>query len=127
VALLAHVPLPTTSGSVQNLLGVATEVNPMDQFSVRLDHRLSDTDRVYGRLTSYHVSDEQPFGTSALNETLVPGFGRTVTTKSKNLALGHTHTFGANWLNEVRFGYLNASGGQVSPNQGVNFAEATGL
>jgi hypothetical protein len=127
VALLAHVPLPTTSGSVQNLLAVATDVNPMDQVSVRLDHRLSDGDRLYGRFTSYNVTDEQPFGTSALNETLVPGFGRTVTTKSKNLALGHTHRFAANWLNEVRFGYLSVSGGQVSPNQGVNVAGATGL
>ena len=127
VGLLAHVPLPTTDGSVQNLLAVGTEVNPMDQFSVRLDHRPSDGDRLYGRFTSYTVSDEQPFGTSALNETLVPGFGRTVTTKGNNLALGHTHALGANWLNEVRFGYLRASGGQVSPNQGVNFAGATGL
>ena len=127
VALLARVPLPTTSGTVQNLLAVGNEVNPMNQFSVRLDHRLSGNDRLYGRFTSYDVSDEQPFGTSSLNETLVPGFGRTVTTTSKNLALGHTHAFGASWVNEVRFGYLSASGGQVSPNQGVNFAGATGL
>jgi hypothetical protein len=127
VGLLAHVPLPTSSGSVQNLLAVGSNANPMNQFTLRLDHRLSDSDRLYGRFTSYDVRDEQPFGTSALSETLVPGFGRTVTTKSKNLAVGQTHTFGTNWLNEVRFGYLSASGGQVSPNQGVNFAGATGL
>ena len=92
-----------------------------------MDHRLSASDTLYGRFTSYDVSDLQPFGTSSLNETLVPGFGRTVTTKSRNLALGYTHAFGTKWLNEIRFGYLNASGGQVSPNQGTNFAAASGL
>ena len=57
-----------------------------------------------------------------MNEALVPGFGRTVTTQSENVALGYTHAFGLDWLNEIRFGYLNARGGQVSPNQGVDFA-----
>src|SRR4029079_13376432 len=67
------------------------------------------------------------FSTSSLNEALVPGFGRTVTTASENVALGHTHSFGSSWLNEVRFGYLRARGGQVSPNEGVNFAATSGL
>ncbi|MEQ1912613.1 MAG: hypothetical protein ABMA15_27585, partial [Vicinamibacterales bacterium] len=39
----------------------------------------------------------------------------------------HTHTFGNRWLNEIRFGYLGARGGQVSPNAGVTFAATTGL
>ncbi|HEV3214951.1 MAG TPA: TonB-dependent receptor [Vicinamibacterales bacterium] len=127
VALLAHVPQPTSGGSVQNLLAVGREMNPMDQFSLRVDHLLARGDNLYGRLTNYSVSDAQPFGTSSLNETLVPGFGRTVTTRSRNLALGYTHAFGSAWLNEVRFGYLSVSGGQASPNQGVNFAAGTGL
>ena len=127
LALLAHVPGPTAGGSVQNLLAVGSQVNPMDQFSVRLDHRLSGGDALYGRFTSYSVSDAQPFGTGSLNETLVPGFGRNVTTVSRNLALGYTRAFGPNWLNEVRFGYLGAGGGQASPNQGVTFAGASGL
>ena len=127
VAMLNHVPLPTSSGSVQNLLGVGTQVNPMDQFSLRLDHRLPGGNTLYGRFTTYAVSDAQPFGTSSLSETLVPGFGRTVTTRSRNLALGYTHAFRSSWLNEVRFGYLSATGGQVSPNQGVDFAGVAGL
>ena len=127
LALLGQVPLPTNTGSVQNLLAVGAQASPMDQFSVRIDHRLSPDDQLYGRFTTYSVSDEQPFGTSSLNETLVPGFGRTVTTTSRNLALGATHIFGAAWLNELRFGYLSAGGGQVSPNQGTNFSSASGL
>jgi hypothetical protein len=126
-SLLGTVPLPTSSGLVQNLLGVEDQVNPMNQFSLRVDHRLGASDKLYGRFTAFRVHDTQPFGTSSLNEALVPGFGRTVTTISENLALGHTHMFGSNWLNELRFGYLNARGGQVSPNQGFNFAASSGL
>ena len=127
MSLLQRVPAASSSGNVQNLTSVGAQLNPMDQFSVRMDHRVWDSDSVYGRFTSYDVHDLQPFGTSSLGETLVPGFGRTVTTKAKNLALGYTHAFGTKWLNEIRFGYLNASGGQVSPNQGTNFAAPVGL
>jgi len=127
VALLRKIPGPTVSGAVQNLLAVGTQQNPMNQFTVRMDHRLSENDTLFGRFTSYDVSDTQPFGTSSLNETLVPGFGRVVTTTSRNLALSHTHAISNSVLNELRFGWLSAGGGQVSPNQGTPFAAASGL
>lgn len=126
-ALLAAVPAPTGSGLVQNLLGVEDMKNTMNQFSVKLDHRVSSRDQLFGRITTFRVNEVQPFGTGSLNEALVPGFGRTVATQSENLAIGHTHTFGNTWLHEIRFGYLGARGGQVSPNAGVDFAAASGL
>ncbi len=126
-ALLAKVSLPTGAGLVQNLLAVGGQQNPMNQFQVRVDHRLSAADNLYGRFTSYRVSDEQPFGTSSLGETLVPGFGRVIKTQAENLGIGYTHMFGSRWVNEIRFGYLGARGGQASPNQGVNVAAVAGL
>lgn len=71
--LLQRVPLPTASGAVQNLLAVERENTPMDQGAVRVDHRLSDNDTMFSRFTAYNVRDVQPFGTSSLNETLIPG------------------------------------------------------
>src|SRR5262245_19809640 len=127
LALLAKVPLPTGAGTVQNLLAVDDQVNPMNQFSLKTDHRLGINDSVYGRVTVYRVDDTQPFGTTSLNEALVPGFGRTVTTHSENVAAGYAHTFSARWMNELRFGYLRARGGQVSPNAGFDFAARSGL
>jgi len=126
-ALLHKVPAPTSDGSVQNLLAVGAEDNPMNQVTLRIDHRLTTDDTLFGRFTAYDVKDVQPFGTGSLNESLVPGFGRLVTTKSRNLAVSHTHTFGASILNELRFGWLTASGGQESPNRGSNFATTAGL
>jgi hypothetical protein len=126
-AFLERVPVPTSEGVVQNLLAVGTEDAPMNQVTARIDHRLSGNDDLFGRFTVYRVSDAQPFGTSALNETLIPGFGRIVKTRSQNLALSYTHTFAPSVLNELRFGWLHASGGQESPNQGSDFAGTTGL
>jgi hypothetical protein len=126
-ALLAQVPNPTSDGLVQNLLAVEKEINPMDQVTVRLDHRFAGDDSLYGRFTLYKVSDQQPFGTSSVNEALVPGFGRSVSTRGKSLALGYTRALTDRILNETRFGYLSAGGGQVSPNQGANFAALSGL
>ncbi len=126
-ALLARVPLPTSSSAAGNLAAVERQDADMDQFSVRLDHRLTGNDQIMGRFTSYNVNERQPFGTSKLNETLVPGFGRVVTTSSRNLALSHMRTFGTGVLNEIRFGFLNAQGGQFSVNEGVDFASGAGL
>jgi len=125
--LLSKVSLPTSAGLVQNLVAVGKQDSPMDQFSLRVDHTLSAKDNIFGRMTTYDVRDVQPFGTSSLNETLVPGFGRIVNTRARNLALSYVHTFSPRVLNEFRFGYLSAGGGQSSPNQGVDFAAMSGL
>jgi len=125
--LLSNVPLPTSSGEVRNLAAAELQRANMDQVSLRLDHRLTDGVQLMGRFTAYDVSDSQPFGTSRLNETLVPGFGRIVTTRSRNLALSHLHSVGPRLLNELRFGFLNVEGGQFSVNEGVDFAGQVGL
>jgi len=124
LAILAKVPAPTTGGTVQNLLAAEPEETPMDQYSLRIDHRLSENDNFFARFTTYDVKDVQPFGTSSLNESLVPGFGRVVNTRGRNLALSYIHTFSPHVLNEFRFGYLTTGGGQTSPNQGVSLAAA---
>lgn len=127
-AFLAKVPLPNAGvGEVQNLISAGQQKTDMDQFSLRIDHRLTSQDQLFGRLTVDDVEERQPFGTSELNESLVPGFGRLVTTKSRNVVLSHTRTFGTNVLNELRFGYLNVRGGQFSENRGVDFAQQVGL
>jgi hypothetical protein len=62
-----------------------------------------------------------------LQESLLPGFGRNLSTHAINGAAGWTHAFGPSLLNEFRFGLLKVAGGQTSPNRGVNFAAQTGL
>jgi hypothetical protein len=122
-AVLARVPR-TTGGS---LTAVEESTRDIDQLSLRIDHRLGNSDQVFIRFSTFDADDLQPFGTSALQEALVPGFGRTLTTKTRNIAASHTHLLGADKLNEFRFGWMTVEGGQGSLNRGVDFAAQTGL
>ena len=126
-AFLAHVRLPNSENRVQNLTSVEPQDKAAHQFSVRVDHRLSGTDQLFVRFSSFDATEIQPFGTSVLQEALVPGFGRTLDTTARNLGVSHTRTFGTTMLNELRFGYMSVDGGQASLNAGVDFAGQVGL
>ncbi len=124
---LNKVPLPTGDGEVQNLTAVETLDRNVAQFSLRLDHRLGSTDRLFGRFSTFDADDVQPFGTSVQQETLVPGFGRTLDTTTRNLGISYTKTIGTSMLNELRFGWMRVDGGQGSLNAGNDFASRVGL
>jgi len=126
-AFLAKVPRATSPAPSQNLTSIEKSTRDIDQFSARLDHRFSDSDHVFGRFSTFDAGDLQPFGTSALNETLVAGFGRTLNTQTRNVALSYIRTLGPAMLNELRFGWMTVKGGQQSLNRGVDFAAQTGL
>lgn len=126
-AFLEHVPLPTAAEHFQNLAATEQSTRDLHQFSVRIDHRVSDASNVFARFSSFDAEDLQPFGTSALQESLVPGFGRTLTTRARNAVASHSRVFGSSMLNELRFGWLRVSGGQVGLNRGNSFASRVGL
>ena len=107
---LASVPLPTAAGEVQNLTAVETLNRDVDQFSLRIDHAISGNDRLMGRFSTFDAYDLQPFGTSVQQESLVPGFGRTLDTNAFNLGVSYTKTFGVSMLNELRFGWMRVDG-----------------
>jgi len=126
-AFLEHVPLPTSGAAFQNLASVEEQRRHLDQLSIRLDHRLAGSDQLFARFSTFDAKEHQPFGTSALQEALVPGFGRELTTRTRNLVVSHTHVMGTSLVNEFRVGWLAVAGGQTSVNRGVDFAGATGL
>jgi hypothetical protein len=126
-ALLEHVPLPNRPGDTQNLVSVENAARDATQLSLRIDHRLTDADQLTGRFSSFDANETQPFGTSALQETLLPGFGRVVDTHAKNLGVTATRTFGRSMVNELRFGWMRVYGGQANANQGNDFARQVGL
>ena len=128
VALLAKLPPPTPGLAGQNnLLSAQKRSYDNNEYNARLDHRFSDRDNSFLRAAVFDVNEFDPFGSSVLNEALLPGFGRTLTTHSVSLAAAETHTFSANVVNEFRFGWLRVSGGQGDPNAGNPFASQYGL
>jgi Carboxypeptidase regulatory-like domain len=127
VALLDRVPLPNLPGTANNLRAVENQSIDTDQYNARLDHRFSDKDYAWARGSVFHATEFDPFGSSVLNEALLPGFGRDLNTHSVNTAAGETHVFSASIVNELRFGWLRVSGGQANPNAGNPFATQYGL
>jgi hypothetical protein len=126
-AFLERLPRATSSAPFQNLTAAEETTRDVDQLSVRVDHRLTTNDQIFARFSTFDADERQPFGTSALQETLVPGFGRSLTTSTRNLVASHMRTFGMSVLNELRFGWMRVEGGQASLNRGVDFAGETGL
>ena len=124
---LQSVPVPTGDGEVQNLTAVELTDRRATQFSLRIDHRVGPNDHVFGRFSTFDADDTEPFGTSVLQESLVPGFGRRLETTTRNLGLSHTKTLGSSMLNELRFGWMRVRGGQRSLNAGNDFATRVGL
>ena len=127
LAFLAKIPLPTLPGNSNNLLAVGQQSIDTNQYNARIDHQVSMKDSVFARASIFDANQFDPFGSSVLNEALLPGFGRTLRTHSVNLSAGETHTFSQNILNEFRFGWLSVSGGQGDPNAGNPFAAQNGL
>jgi hypothetical protein len=114
-ALLAHTPLPNLPGIAQNLLASDTQSVDTDQYSARIDHRLTEKDNAFVRASVFDAREFDPFASGVLQESLLPGFGRNLSTHSVNGASQWTHAFSASLLNEAPFGFLTVVGGQRSP------------
>ena len=126
-ALLSVTPLPNLPGLAQNLLATNPQHNNQNQYSARVDQEFSQKDTAYLRASLFDAREADPFGSGVLQETLLPGFGRNLSTHAINGVAAWTHAYNANVLNELRFGFLTVSGGQTSPNAGNPFAATTGL
>jgi hypothetical protein len=126
-AILSEVPLPNLAGVGLNLLDSQAQRINTNAYSARVDHQFARKDNAFLRASLFDARQFDPFGSSVLQETLLPGFGRFLSTHSINGAAGWTHTFDPNVLNEARFGFLTVAGGQQSPNAGNPFALENGV
>lgn len=126
-ALLARVPMATSLGTSNNLNDTALSTTDSNQFNGRIDHRFGDNDNAFARMSILDTHGFLPFGSTAINESLIPSFGYDLRTHTDNLSATWSHVFSASWLNEARFGWMRVSGGEISPNAGNAFGSNTGL
>ena len=103
LTLLERYPLPTSAGTANNFRRVANEAVDQDQFSVRLDHRITNRDQVFGRLTRFREEfipvTPLPEGSGVTTGTLGPQG-----TTAWSFASSYQHTFSDRILNELRIG-----------------------
>lgn len=127
LALLNLLPLPTGAGTASNLQGIAPKSIDMNQYSARIDHRFGANDTAFVRASYVDPNARDPFGSNALNETLLPGFGRILRSPSTNVVASESHAFSPKFINEARASWLIVTGGQKDPNAGNPSASSYGL
>ena len=104
VSLLNLYPTATQPGVENNF--ITTKVNRIDTntFDVRVDHRFSDRNQIFGRYSWINSTRDRipPFDGVADGGTYSEG---TETFKVQGLAFSYTHVFNPTLINEARFGF----------------------
>jgi TonB dependent receptor len=76
-------------------------INNSDGFQIRIDHRFSDSDNVFGRFTQQKVSVFNPIGDSGSTSG---------SSKGRNYGGGWTHSFSPTLIFDLRAGYAGRPG-----------------
>ena len=107
--LLQRYPTPTGSGATNNFTRIGTENTDQDQFDVRLDHRFSAKNQIYGR---YSFAKDLTSPVTPLPDgsgSITSGVTGLTDTRAHSFAGNYVHVFNARALNELRIGYTRRS------------------
>jgi hypothetical protein len=123
LAYVRAFPLPNLPGAGRNFQTNRTEGANVDSYDIRIDHRITDNNTLFGRYSKSDTARSRdnffPLGTSPTNNDLPAGpsagdeFGN-----AKGFTIGDTHIFSPTVVNDARFGYTRVDIGIF--NTGVN-------
>ena len=111
--LLSHYPLPTGAGTANNYRRLDDETVNQDQFTVRIDHRFTARDQVFGRLTRFQ-EDFIPVTPLPDGSGVTAGTLGSQTTGSWAFASNYQRTWSDTLLNELRIGDTRRSVGRTA-------------
>ena len=97
-----------------NIPQVGEQGERTDQFTVRVDHKISNSQQFSAY---YYFEDDKrtdPFSTFQAAGATVPGFGALFKTRTQQWNLSHTWTLGSNAVNEFRFNYFREGQGNLN-------------
>lgn len=125
-SLLQRYPLPTSSDTAGNYRRTDREVDKQDQWDARIDHRLTNRDQAFARLSYFH-DDFAPV------TPLPEGSGASAGTPGPQestvwaLASNYRHTFSNDVLNELRIGDTRRRVGRTAAQLAAPASLALGL
>jgi len=127
LATLALLPQPNfgvPGAQANNYLFTGQQPFNSDQFDVRVDHHISQSDSLFGRVSRSIQTSTSPGSFSGFL-----GGGTDNINNSVNTVLNEVHLFTPTLVNEVRFGYTRHNGSQVvlGADEGVAFANQNGI
>ncbi len=107
--LLDRYPLPTSTGAANNFRRIANEGINQDQFDIRLDHRFSDNDQIFGRYSFFNEDATPvtplPDGSGNITQGAL-GFQKS---RGYQAVGNYLHVFSQRLINELRVGYTRRS------------------
>ncbi len=126
--LLSAYPLPTIGGLTNNYRRNRAERSNVDSYDVKIDHRITDNNSIFGRYSKSKNSrireNNFPLGSSPNGNDLPSGFGAgDEFGNSRSVTLGDTHTFSPTVVNDARAGWTKVQIGINNPgiNGGLGF------
>jgi len=125
LAIAALYPLPNRNVPGQNYASSPTEINDSDRFDVRIDQLLGRSTNLSGRYSFGNGNLLTPFASST--DSLVPGYGDIIPSRSQNLALNLVHPFSSAWLSETRLGFNRVANAVNQQGATSNLNKAVGL
>lgn len=120
-AVLALVPLPTSSGRVNNFVGVDDSRTRSTQFSIKIDHRISQRDSLSGHFNFSNILNQEPVP----NEP--PGFAPIITLNTRTVGVNWTRVLSSVTVNQFRFGYTRSGTIVLTANNTLDFAREVGI
>jgi hypothetical protein len=126
-SVLARYPLPNDPKGAFGARTFATSSKvstDSDQFSIRIDHALSDKGQLFGRFNFNNVNGPT---TNPSQIAIDPSFAIHFLDHQRNVALRYTRTVTANFISETSLGYIRSTPLFTTVNQvqpGLTFADA---
>jgi hypothetical protein len=106
-AMINLYPDPNANNASAGINYVSQPVRQLDntRFDIRLDHTLSEKDNAFGRFSYDQAFSYVPGGSPGFAEANAFGSNQRIRNHARNIALGETHVFSPNMVNQATFGY----------------------
>ena len=130
--LLSMFPEPNVPGQVSpfgvsnNFLSSPSEPNDTDQFDVRIDHKISDSDSIFGRF-SYSNNTDTPPGPIPPPLDAASFSSGNFLNRPRNAVFSETHIFTPRIVNEFRLGYSRNRSERLQFNSDKNLSAQLGI
>jgi hypothetical protein len=122
-ALVPQANFGAAGAEARNYFRQAPRTFHIDRWDLRLDHRITSSNSVYGRYSSSEESEPVP----GIFEGFIGG-GSNFANVSRHVVLNDTHIFSPTVVNEFRFGYSRHNDSQIGDApSGVGFADQNRL
>ena len=125
-AVVNLLPLPNMPGLFNNFVYTPEQVDNADQYDIRIDHRISDRDNLFGHsaLQDVRFLKPAPLGSAG---GCCQGFGSNIDGLEQSHAAGWAHIFGPALVNEFHFGFIQWNINTQHVDSGQDRSEALGI